>query len=191
MCIADNDNGDPDSIIDRKLVFCNRLQTFDTKELITACPDCHRSFVYCCSYCWAFPNAPRPCHHYRIIFTGSACHLNGQVGATAGIGIVYGEDTPSQVATPITSSLDPGQQRTSRRTELLAVLIALKLMVVMDRQIETALVERDVHHRIRHSGKAWVFATDSEYVVKGMTEWLRGWKVKPLYVPFITYSLFN
>ena len=25
--------------------------------------------------------------------------------------------------------------------------------------------------------KSWVIATDSEYVVKGMTEWLPAWKV--------------
>ena len=29
----------------------------------------------------------------------------------------------------------------------------------------------------RGSGKAWIIVTDSEYVVKGMTEWLPAWKV--------------
>ena len=43
-------------------------------------------------------------------------------------------------------------------------------------------MNKDGSHRSRDLDKAWVIATDSEYVVKGMTEWLQSWKVN-LYIP--------
>lgn len=71
----------------------------------------------------------KPCHHFRLIFTDGACRLNGQVGATAGIGLALGGRTSSQQAIPITTSLDPNQKRTSQRAELLAALAGLRYLV--------------------------------------------------------------
>ena len=111
------------------------------------------------------------------MFSDGACRLNGQLGAKSGIGILYGEDTKAQQAISITSSLDPGQKRTSQRAELLAALAALQFIAEADRLHGKKAKKKDGTHSPGQSEKAWVIATDSEYVVKGMTEWLRTWKV--------------
>ena len=41
---------------------------------------------------------------------------------------------------------------------------------------------------IEGPGKAWIIATDSEYVAKGMTEWLPQWKVSDL-IRFLSLSV--
>ena len=168
------------------MVFCDRLQTYETKELIMTCPNCQCYFLYCCSCSTRIDKDPdrRPCHHFRLIFSDGACHLNGQAGATAGIGISCGEESGFQQATPVTSSLDPGQKRTSQRVELLAALAALRYLAEADQLNEKKAKKKDRRPLSRDSDKAWVIATDSEYVVKGMTEWLRAWKVN-----LISYNL--
>ena len=178
MSTSDADDDERrEGIIRRKLIFCDKLQSFETDELIQTCPHCLHFFVYCCSCSTRRPEEAKPCHHYRLIFSDGACRLNGQVGATAGIGIAGGEEPSNQLAQPITSSLDPGQKRTSQRAELLAALAALAYMAEADRLNEEKVEKKDRDDRLRDSHKAWVIATDSEYVVKGMTEWLRTWKV--------------
>lgn len=136
-------------------------------------------------------NEPRPCHHFRLVFTDGACRLNGQVGATAGIGIAYGEETGSQRATSITSLSDPGQKRTSQRAELLAALAGLRVLGAAHQLNEKESVKTEAKSRRSQDSKekVWVIATDSEYVVKGMTEWLPSWKVKSLYVHCLIHWL--
>ena len=143
------------------------------------CPDCRKFFLYCCA-CSSRSEKPLPCHHFRLVFSDGACRLNGQFGATAGIGVLYGEDTETQQAIPITSSLDPGQKRTSQRAELLAALTALEFIAEADRLNSKKAKKKSRNHDPGQSEKAWVIATDSEYVVKGMTEWLGTWKVIPM-----------
>lgn len=184
MSTSDDDDEGGEGIIGRKMVFCPRPQTFETDELIMTCPDCHGLLLYCCTCSIYRSEEPRPCHHFRLVFSDGACSLNSQVGATAGIGILYGEEKLSQQAIPITSSLDPGQKRTSQRAELLAALAALQYMAEADRLSEEKAKRKDTS-RSRDSQKAWVIATDSEYVVKGMTEWLQNWKVN-LYIALPT-----
>ena len=176
MSITSNDDG-REGIIGRKMVFCDRLQTFETDELIKTCPDCRCFVLYCCHCSQTRGEEGPPCHHFRLVFSDGACRLNGQIGATAGIGILYGEETSTQWAIPITSELDPGQKRTSQRAELLAALAAVRFMAEADRlNRENATVE-DEGDGLVVRDSAWVVATDSEYVVKGMTEWLPTWKV--------------
>ncbi|CAF9905796.1 hypothetical protein IMSHALPRED_003979 [Imshaugia aleurites] len=169
-----------EGVIDRKVIFCDRLQAFETHELIKTCPECHDFFLYCChcSMESRVNNEPRPCHHFRLVFTDGACRLNGQVGATAGIGIAYGEETGSQRATSITSLSDPGQKRTSQRAELLAALAGLRVLGAAHQLNEKESVKTEAKSRRSQDSKekVWVIATDSEYVVKGMTEWLPSWK---------------
>lgn len=50
-------------------------------------------------------------------------------------------------------------------------------MAAADRLNEKKAKRKDTSHRSRDSEKAWVIATDFEYVVKGMMEWLQTWKV--------------
>lgn len=156
----------------------------DTHTWIKPCPDCH-SFVL------ANPlNQPGsqglPSHHYRVVFTDGACPGNGGLYAKAGLGIVFKDsDDPRSTskpgfAVPVTADIDPyTARRTSQRAELLAAIKALEMV-------------RDDADRMRYAGctwklavrrrprwePAWVVAADSEYVVKGMTEWLPRWKLR-------------
>ncbi|KAL8860579.1 MAG: hypothetical protein Q9178_002932 [Gyalolechia marmorata] len=121
------------------------------------------------------------CHHFRLVFTDGACRNNGQSGATAGIGVAMGETELSQQAIPITAVLDPGQKRTSQRAELLAALSGLRQLIDVDElnaTEETMEKERKMRRKLAPTAgeKSWIIATDSEYVVKGMTEWLPAWK---------------
>ena len=55
--------------------------------------------------------------------------------------------------------------RSNQRAELCAAKLGVELLA-------EAYAEES-------KAKAWIIATDSEYVVKGMTEWLPTWKVRP------------
>ena len=174
---VNSDDDRAEGIIGRKMVFCDRLQLFETDELIRVCPDCRCFVLYCCHCLNTRAEDGPPCHHFRLIFSDGACRSNGLVGATAGIGILYGEKTASQRAIPITSELDPGQKRTSQRAELLAALAAVRFMAEVDQLNRENRMGRDGGDRSGFENDVWVIATDSEYVVKGMTEWLPTWKV--------------
>ncbi|KAG6995794.1 hypothetical protein G7Y79_00041g077460 [Physcia stellaris] len=97
-------------------------------------------------------------------------------GATAGIGFAFGSTEEDQVSIPIIESLDAGQKRTSQRAELLAATAASDYMVDADRLNEPLAKKRHKKATAASAEKTWVIATDSEYVVKGMTEWLPEWK---------------
>ena len=174
-----------EGVIGRKLLFCERLQELETDKLIKTCQDCHHFFALCCpceiKY---YDNEGHTCHHYRLVFTDGACRQNGQVGATAGIGIALSRDrSEGQLAIPITLSLDGNRKRTSQRAELLAALAGLQYMVDCDDLNEPKREKKRARRaNSEDEGKAWVIATDSEYVVKGMTEWLPTWKVS-CYIP--------
>jgi ribonuclease HI len=52
--------------------------------------------------------------------------------------------------------------RSNQRAELCAARLGVELLA---------------RTRVKGKAEAWIIATDSEYVVKGMTEWLPKWKV--------------
>ncbi|KAL8749891.1 MAG: hypothetical protein Q9184_006623 [Pyrenodesmia sp. 2 TL-2023] len=81
---------------------------------------------------------------------------------------------------------DPGQKRTSQRAELLAALVGLWWFVKADR-LNNREQDDEPRKKTRREKKGnipadsdntknWIIATDSQYVVKGMTEWLPAWK---------------
>ncbi|KAI4141441.1 MAG: hypothetical protein L6R39_005329 [Caloplaca ligustica] len=116
----------------------------------------------------------RLCHHFRLIFTDGACRSNGRDGATAGIGVAATEDDSGQWSIPVTGDLDMGQKRTSQRAELLAAQAGLRYLIISS-------PDEGRRKKGRKSGSTaesrnWIIATDSEYVVKGVTEWLPAWK---------------
>ena len=119
----------------------------------------------------------KPCHHFRLVFTDGACRNNGQHGARAGIGFANGQNDECQYSFPVTAELDPGQKRTSQRAELLAALVALEYMAIMDTLNCSPKKPGSTINYSRSAEKSWVVVADSEYVVKGMTEWLPTWKV--------------
>ncbi len=178
----DEDGGE--GVIERKLVFCPNMQDLDTDELIKTCPECDDYFVFCCSCSQKYYDTGKPCHHFRLVFTDGACCNNGQLDATAGIGVAYSLGESAQYALRIEADDDPGQKRTSQRAELLAALAGLRIMAEADRLNEDpekgeSGPKRRRRHGLRDAENAWVIATDSEYVAKGITEWFPMWKVSP------------
>ncbi|KAG7005720.1 hypothetical protein G7Y79_00018g045270 [Physcia stellaris] len=161
-----------EGIIDRKLHFCPRLKTFPIENLITTCPSCHQFYLYCCHCTQRREQGDNDiCHHYPLVFTDGACRLNGQLGATAGIGIAGGEREADQRAVPITEALDPRQMRTSQRAELWAAIQGVEYIATRDRGQE---LDQDQGQGAKK--RSLVVATDSEYVVRGMTEWMPVWR---------------
>ncbi|KAL8950548.1 MAG: hypothetical protein Q9222_003418 [Ikaeria aurantiellina] len=176
-----------EGVVGRRMVFCRLLQQFPIDALIKSCEDCNRFLLYCCSCASRYEkdgcgDNGRLCHHFRLVFTDGACHLNGQPGAKAGMGIAGGDIDSVQLSVPITEQLDPGQRRTSQRAELLAAQAGLRWMTESNR-LNQHEPTRKRKRAIRSTGAGeiddsdnWIIATDSEYVVKGMTEWLPRWK---------------
>ena len=173
-----NDGPVPGSqhVSNRKYHLCENLSNYDTSELITSCPDCSCFFAECCQH--PSHRRPRPCHHFRLAFTDGACLSNGDAAATSGIGVALGLEANLQLAVPVNDSNDPGAKRSSQRAELLAAFTGLRLLDELD-----GPEERDPHERLynRHSSqdgvpfstyRNWIIATDSQYVVDGMTDWL-------------------
>lgn len=70
--------------------------------------------------------------------------------------------------------MDPNHlKRTSQRIELLAAIEGLERL----RLVEPATEEpKGEHSKESNTSPEWVIATDSEYVVKGITEWLPAWR---------------
>ncbi|KAH8594172.1 ribonuclease H-like domain-containing protein [Bisporella sp. PMI_857] len=112
---------------------------------------------------------PRFVHHGNpscfLIYTDGACRNNGNLSPTAGWGFVFRPPEPSSPEIGCVwgrledhgPSGEPHPQ-TSNRAELRAVIAALEFR--------------------SWGGEGWtrlVIATDSEYVVKGATEWVRRW----------------
>lgn len=166
-------------VSDRKYILCDHLKsTYETKELITSCPDCSFFFARCCST--NKHRQARICHHFRLVFTDGACKDNGRAGATAGMGIAFGLKPEQQFSIPVDDTVDPGAKRTSQRAELLAALVGLRLLQYVGK-VRTP--HERVYNRHNNNGSVdtrekWVVTTDSEYVVKGMTDWLPNkWKV--------------
>lgn len=151
-----------EGVYGRRLRLCSYLESHETSDLILSCSHCSHFYLLCCSCRKSY----RPCHRYRLVFTDGACRNNGQTGATAGIGIAYGTDEQSQIVLPISDKLDNFPRRTSQRAELLAALKGLSQVCEND----TPLINDS-------PGGYLIIATDSEYVVNGITQWFPRWKV--------------
>lgn len=100
-----------------------------------------------------------------LIYTDGACLNNGQPSATAGCAFVYRSSSNAESNDGTVSFRLEGQgpsgdiyPQTSNRAELRAVIATLQF-------------------RAWH-GEGWtqlIIATDSEYVVKGSTQWVQSW----------------
>ncbi|KAJ7612724.1 ribonuclease H-like domain-containing protein [Roridomyces roridus] len=95
-----------------------------------------------------------------LIYTDGACPSNGQDGARGTFGFVYHSAQGGAVSGAMEQKGPDGQihQHTNNRAELRAVLAALRFRGWW--------------------GEGWsrlVIVTDSEYVGKGSTEWMRSW----------------
>ncbi|SJK97113.1 uncharacterized protein ARMOST_00363 [Armillaria ostoyae] len=181
----------PEGIFDRRFLLCERLaRGFSLDELITECAYCDAYFVACCHH-QSFKGKLFPCHNFRLIFVDGACSNNGRVDATAGIGIVMGNGERYTWSIPIDDILDPGTQKTSQRAELLAALQGLEKLRMQHFETDAGEYRNEKRHELQtfktHNTRGdsgpvthpqWIIASDSEYVVLGMTKWLPKWKTK-------------
>ncbi|KAF2110283.1 ribonuclease H-like domain-containing protein [Lophiotrema nucula] len=164
-------------IQDRKLDLCPTTIDWSVPELLQECPRCNDFLLYCCACHNQFLDLPRsrrpaiPCHQYRIIFTDGACTNNGQPAAKAGVGVAYGNTDGSQLSIPITDLADNFPLRSNQRAELYAAQLGLEFLAEAD-----GANTKEPTGKPKGKSEAWIIATDSEYVVKGMTEWLPRWK---------------
>jgi len=162
-----------EGIISRRFIFCPTLQdNYTTDELAPQCAHCGRFFVLCCQD----RDRTDVCHHYRLAFTDGACLSNGKDDATAGLGIAIGdlELGIDHWAIPVEDFMDSDHpKRTSQRTELLAAIEGLDRLRLAELATEES---KGKYSKGRKSPPEWVIATDSEYVVKGITEWFPSWK---------------
>ncbi|KAF8805427.1 hypothetical protein BYT27DRAFT_7193207, partial [Phlegmacium glaucopus] len=180
---------DHPNIKQRKFSFCPRLSSaLDLDELIVQCPDCTTFCAACCKHDSFGGDMYKPekdvCHHLRLAFTDGACSNNGQGNAKAGLGIVIGDD-PYSWSITVDDTMDSAR-RTNQRAELLAAIEGLKM-----HELVRSCMGGEVNHgssKVRRNAKedydaAYVIVTDSEYVVKGITEWFPEWQVS-----FLSFS---
>jgi ribonuclease HI len=160
-----------EGVFSRRMIFCDNLLTkYKAADLYKTCNCCKLFVCICC----ADSSKPKLCHHYPVVFIDGACSRNGSDGAFSGIGGLFGEEPAYQWSLPV-DGIDPVLVRTSQRAELLAAITGV------DRLGEYLLDQRsnDSIWKPAHNGSLaeMVVATDSEYVCKGVTEWMPKWKV--------------
>lgn len=89
-------------------------------------------------------------NNYVTVWTDGACS-NNQNGAfaSAGVGVYFGVDSPLNISEAL-----PGTLQTNQRAELSAIIRALE--IVRDKDL--------------------LIISDSNYGIKGATEWMKNWK---------------
>lgn len=146
--------------------------------LFKTCPSCTRFFLRC-------NGDDSFCHHSKVVFTDGACINNGRRGVEAfsGIGFAIGDDESQQYQLGVDDYVDDGQ-RTNQRAELLAAIHGLEhLGEKSSREYDEEMMGWAEYgynyYRDTHPGHiaTLVLATDSEYVVKGITQWYHTWEV--------------
>jgi ribonuclease HI len=93
-----------------------------------------------------------------LVFTDGAAPNNGRADVRAGCGVVFRPDGKSSISFPLERSKD-GHAPTSNRAELRAVIAALKLRYWPGEGFDRIVI-----------------GSDSEYVVRGICEWIAKWK---------------
>jgi ribonuclease HI len=88
----------------------------------------------------------------------------------------------------VDDAVDPDGPRTNQRAEVLAAIEGLKLLDAVNQlqAIHKAMGQGDSHHKpaSRHTDgpRTYIVVADSEYVVKGITEWFPTWRVRLSYL---------
>ena len=175
--MSDSSNDVESSVWNRQVVFCSECD-MNIDEQIVTCPICNDFYLFCCIASHHNEEINKPCHHSRIIFTDGACSQNGQHHAISGIGVAFGQEEGSQFSLPVTEAMDPGRPPTSQRAELLAACTGIRIIAEVDEDD----IKKNTADMLEEGGpprsvRSWIIASDSLYVVKGMTEWLPDWKV--------------
>ncbi|KAK8195637.1 ribonuclease H-like domain-containing protein [Phyllosticta capitalensis] len=155
-------------IIGRKWLLCPFIQQHQLEEIIRTCDWCGEYFSLCCIHPRSGGQADHVCHHRALVFTDGACLNNGKEDARAGCGVVVGTAEDQKYSFPVED-----EHVTSQRAELVAAYEGILRGMKHFR-------ERKGHPKpvAQEKRSELVVATDSEYVVLGMTEWLPKWKIK-------------
>ncbi|KAE8306952.1 ribonuclease H-like protein [Aspergillus transmontanensis] len=112
----------------------------------------------------ASPHVSRFIHRTKpkqfLIYTDSACLDNGGANPKAGCGIVFKPNDAGYLRFPLENKGPTGEAhpQTSNRAELRAVIAALRFRFWTGEGFNSLVI-----------------ATDFEYVVEGVTSWVRGW----------------
>ena len=145
----------------RRFTVCNVLDNFDGDKLVQVCPRCSKFSVVCCDH--VDDDDEPDCHYYTIVYTDGSTLGNGQDQPSSGLGIALGSSSSDQYSIPVTNDIDPNGRRTNQRAELLAAIQGVKLGDMNDGECPEK--------------RYLVIATDSQYVVNGITSWFPTWKV--------------
>lgn len=103
------------------------------------------------------------------MFVDGACSRNGYVGAVSGLGGIFSPvHEQGHWSIPVSPAVDTNPLRTNSRAELLASIEGVRRFGAYLRQQPRlpGSTDRNV-----------IVATDSEYVVNGITEYMPEWKV--------------
>lgn len=89
------------------------------------------------------------------VWTDGACKGNGKTSKLprAGSGVYFGPGDPRNVSEPL-----PGDKQTNQRAEMHAAIRALEVLIEEPRTTPVEII------------------TDSQYLIKGITTWIKGWK---------------
>ena len=162
---------------------------YDLEHLITQCPGCACFFAACCLHGTfggnlALPNED-PCHHFQLVFINGTCSNNGRDVAKAGLGMTIGDDKEYCWSITVEDVVDSDGPRTNQPAEMLAAIEGLKKLEGENhiQAIHEAMGKGDSHHKsARHHtdvlSSTYIIMANSEYVVKGITEWLPTWCVR-------------
>ena len=136
-------------------VFCDNV---GSEGPVTTCDACGTYRLTCCDHPW------EDCHNYCVVYTDGSCLGNGYSGSASGIGLTFSPYSYSEYSIPVTDNVDGGP-RTNQRAELLAAIQGVRVCNMND------CCEK----------KCLVVATDSAYVVRGITEWFPKWRVSVVF----------
>ncbi|KAK6515519.1 hypothetical protein TWF506_007852 [Arthrobotrys conoides] len=164
---------------------CPTINNLNLEDQITACPTCKQYCAKCCQH----PKGT--CHHHRLFFADGSCLNNGDGGARAGVGVAgSAENEDLQISKPF-SDLVLGGGNTKRTSQIAELRAAIEAVAMISRfydeygpdEEETPKPKLDYrkrkHQKISQDPEEppfCVIAMDSQYVVKGMTDWLPKWK---------------
>lgn len=156
----------------RKFLWCDTLAQRTTELLIDVCSECTLFHLVCCQHRQLPDHKTRPCHHYPALFVHGACAEEGEIGATAGVGGLFGGKPESRWSMRVGDELDAEGPRTAQRAELLAALAGLERFAASVATCPLALGKK------LHVHPECVVVSDSEYLVTGVTEWFPTWRVR-------------
>ena len=128
--------------------------------------------------CLACPTSTRKCrdckqyegHEDSIVIAIHGECVTGKTGKHSAIGVFYGRSNTGNISWPI-----PGKDDHSHTTQIAELTACLRAL-----RNATSIIEK--RHNMMRKGKVlmplntFVIKTDSEYLVRGLTEWLPKWK---------------